>query len=60
MAYTSHFIEGGPETVRQGIMDAGERYGTQDIGMVTYCYDFADRANSYRLVAERFGLTAGE
>ena len=60
MAYTSHFIEGGPETVRQGIMDAGERYGTQDIGMVSYCYDFADRANSYRLVAERFGLTAGE
>ena len=57
MAHTSHFIEGSPDTVRAGILAASERYNTKDIGVVTYCYDFADRARSYELVAEAFGLS---
>lgn len=58
--YTSHFIEGGPETVRQGLQDAAARYGTTDIGIVTYCYAFEDRVRSYELVAESFGLRGRE
>jgi hypothetical protein len=34
-----------------------ERYGTTDVGVVTNCYAFEDRARSYELLAASFGLT---
>ncbi len=52
---TGHIIEGGPETVRREILDAGERYGTMDIGLATTPYFFEDRVRSYELIADVFG-----
>ncbi|MSQ26108.1 MAG: LLM class flavin-dependent oxidoreductase [Dehalococcoidia bacterium] len=44
--------DGDPEQVRQRLLEAAERYGTTDIGIVTSCYDFAARARSYELIAQ--------
>jgi len=50
-------IDGDPDQVRAGILEAADRYGTRDLGVVTNCYAFEDRVCSYELVAEAFGLT---
>ena len=50
------YIDGDPETVRQGVLEAAERYGTDDVGIVTNCYAFEDRVRSFELVACAFGL----
>ena len=52
-----NYIDGDPDTVRDGIVDAADRYGTADIGIVTNCFAFEDRARSYELVAGVFGLS---
>lgn len=54
--FTGHIIEGGPEVVRDGILDAAARYGTSDVGIATTPYAFEDRVRSYELIAEVFGL----
>ena len=51
-----NYIDGDPDTVRDGIVDAADRYGTADIGIVTNCFAFEDRARSYELVAAAFDL----
>ena len=51
------YIDGNPEQVRQGLLAVAERYSTDDVGIVTNCYAFEDRARSYELVAEAFGLS---
>lgn len=53
---STHYIDGDPGQVRDGILDAAARYGTTDIGIVTNCYAFGDRARSYELVAGAFSL----
>ena len=50
------YIDGTPEYVRDKIEALAYAYDTNDIGVVTICYDFADRVRSYELVAEAFGL----
>ena len=50
------YIDGTPEYVRDEIEALADTYDTNDIGIVTICYDFADRVRSYELVAEVFGL----
>ncbi len=54
--YTQHVIQGDPEEVKLGILDASKRYSTNDINIVTNCYYFEDRVKSYELIAEAFGL----
>ena len=51
-----NYIDGDPDTVRDGIVNAADRYGTADIGIVTNCFAFEDRARSYELVAGAFRL----
>ncbi len=55
-AYMEHetrsYIEGDPDQVRDGILAASERYQTGDIGIVSNCYYFEQRIQSYRLVSE--------
>jgi len=55
-AYMEHetrsYIEGDPDQVREGILAASERYQTGDIGIVSNCYHFNQRIQSYALVAE--------
>ena len=50
------YIDGSPEQVREGIAKVAERYATDDVSIVTNCYAFEDRARSYELVAEAFGV----
>jgi luciferase family oxidoreductase group 1 len=54
--YTGHIIEGSPETVKAAILEAGEKYGTTDIGIATTPYGYEDRVRSYELLAEVFEL----
>lgn len=51
------YIDGTPEYVRDKIEALADTYDTNDIGIVTICYDFADRVRSYELVAEAFDMT---
>jgi luciferase family oxidoreductase group 1 len=52
-------IDGDPATVRKGILKAAEEFGTTDIGIVTNCYRYEDRARSYELVAQALGISSG-
>jgi hypothetical protein len=47
-------IDGDPETVRSGILQAGKDFGTTDIGVVTNCYSFEDRLRSFQTLAQAF------
>ncbi|MSQ12016.1 MAG: LLM class flavin-dependent oxidoreductase [Dehalococcoidia bacterium] len=49
-------IDGDPEKVRRGMLQAAQEFGTSDIGVVTNCYRFEDRVRSYQLVAKAFGI----
>ena len=52
------YIDGTPEQVRDKIEALADTYATNDLGIVTICYDFADRVRSYELVADVFGMEA--
>ena len=53
---TKSYIEGDPNQVKEGILASSERYQTPDIGIISNCYYFEDRKNSYSLVAESMGV----
>ena len=55
-SFRNSYIDGGPEQVRDGILDVAERYGTNDVSIVTNAYSYEVRARSYGLVAQAFGL----
>jgi luciferase family oxidoreductase group 1 len=50
--FTKHFVEGSPEAVRDQLLDAADRYSTDDLTIATNCHSFQDRLRSYQLVAE--------
>jgi hypothetical protein len=50
-------IQGSPDTVKDGILEAAKVYGTTDVSIVTNCHYFEDRLRSFELVAEAFGLS---
>jgi luciferase family oxidoreductase group 1 len=54
--FSQTYIDGAPEQVREGLEAISALYQTTDLGIVTICYDFADRVRSYELVAEVCGL----
>lgn len=56
-SFTTSYVDGTPQQVKQGLLEVAERYGTDDLNIVTNCYAFADRMRSYELVAQAFGLT---
>jgi len=51
-------VTGSPQTVRAGIEDNAQRYGVEEIMLVTICFDFAARKRSYELLAAEFGLAS--
>lgn len=55
-SYMKGYVDGDPEQVHEQLLKVSERYGTDDINIVTNCYYFADRVRSYELVAESFGM----
>lgn len=50
------YIHGDPGTVRARLEDLAAAYGTKELILVTITHDFEARKNSYRLLAEEFGL----
>ena len=54
--YVEGCIDGSPDEVREGILEAAKRYGTTNVGIVTIAYALEDRIRSYELVAGAFGL----
>ena len=53
------YIHGTPGTVRARLEDLADEYGTHELMVVTITYDFEARKQSYRLLAEEFGMTSG-
>ncbi len=53
--FSQGFIVGDPAQVRQGIIEASERYGTTDLDIVTNVFYFEERLRSYELVAKTMG-----
>jgi luciferase family oxidoreductase group 1 len=51
---TKSFIEGNPQQVEEGIMEAAERYQTGELAIVTNCYYFEHRTRSFEMVADIF------
>jgi luciferase family oxidoreductase group 1 len=49
-------IQGGPNTVKQQILEAARTYQTNDVSIVTNCYYFEDRVRSFELIAKAFDL----
>jgi luciferase family oxidoreductase group 1 len=54
--FSASYIDGDPQQVKAGLEAIRAAYQTSDIGVVTICYDFADRLRSYELVAEACAL----
>ena len=42
--------------MKDQILEAAEKYGTSDVGIVTICHSFSDRIRSYELIADAFDL----
>ena len=55
--YMQGYVDGDPTQVKEKLRALSERYGTNDLGIVTNCYYFEDRVRSYELIAEVFGLS---
>ncbi len=53
------WIHGSPGTVRGRLESLAEEYATDEVVLVTITYDFEARKQSYRLLAEEFGLEPG-
>lgn len=52
------WVHGSPGTVRARLEDLAATYGADELVIVTITYDFEARKQSYRLLAEEFGLGA--
>jgi luciferase family oxidoreductase group 1 len=50
------WVWGTPETVRDSLESMAQRYGVDELVVVTICPDFESRCRSYELLAEAFGL----
>ncbi len=53
-------VLGTPEQVRAGLETVAERYGAEEVIVVTITHDHAARVRSYELLAEAFGLEVGQ
>lgn len=55
--FRTGYIDGNPSQVKAAITEVAELYEADEVGIVTITYDYADRARSYELIAQAFGLT---
>ncbi len=47
-------VVGTPDQVRQGLEDIANAYGSEELLLVSICYEHSKRLKSYRLIAEAF------
>jgi luciferase family oxidoreductase group 1 len=55
--FTQTTVDGDPQQVLAKLEAIAELYQTDDLSIVTICYNFADRIRSYELVAEACGIS---
>jgi len=55
--YSRTTMDGDPQQVKTKLEALAQLYKTNDLSIVTICYDFAARVRSYELVAEVCGIT---
>jgi luciferase family oxidoreductase group 1 len=53
-------VIGSPEQVRAGLEAVAAEYGADEVLVLTITHDHAARRRSYELIAEAFGLAAGQ
>jgi luciferase family oxidoreductase group 1 len=53
-------VIGSPEVVRAGLEAVAAEYGADEVLVLTITHDHAARRRSYELIAEAFGLAAGQ
>jgi luciferase family oxidoreductase group 1 len=49
-------VVGDPDAVKAELLALADRYGVDEVVVITNVYNFADRKRSYELLAEAFGL----
>ena len=54
--FSASYLDGTPAQVKEKLEAIADRYDTDDLGIVTICYDFEARVHSYELVAQACGL----
>ena len=54
--FSASYLDGTPAQVKEKLEAIAARYDTDDLGIVTICYDFEARVHSYELVAQACGL----
>jgi alkanesulfonate monooxygenase SsuD/methylene tetrahydromethanopterin reductase-like flavin-dependent oxidoreductase (luciferase family) len=54
--FSTSYLDGTPAQVKEKLEAIADRYDTDDLGIVTICYDFEARVHSYELVAQECGL----
>ncbi|MEX2327416.1 MAG: hypothetical protein WD558_06775, partial [Pseudomonadales bacterium] len=52
-----HLIAGTKEMVKDRLQTLAGAHQVSEMVIVTICHEFADRANSYRLLADAFNMT---
>lgn len=57
-SYRRGYCDGTPDRVHDWLVERAKLYKTKDIGVVTNCYSFEARVQSYRLIADTFGLNS--
>jgi hypothetical protein len=58
--YARNCVDGDPQQAKERLESIAEAYQTNDLSVVTICYNFADRLRSYELVAEACGVKPAE
>ena len=48
----ANYVDGNPLQVKEGLETIASEYQTNDLSIVTICYDFADRLKSYELISD--------
>jgi len=59
MSQRERAVIGGPDKCRREIEALAQRYGADEVMVLTITGDYASRMRSYELLARAFGLSGG-
>jgi alkanesulfonate monooxygenase SsuD/methylene tetrahydromethanopterin reductase-like flavin-dependent oxidoreductase (luciferase family) len=57
LSQRERLVHGAPDEVRAKLVALAERFGADELMLLTITGDYASRRRSYELVAKAFGLT---
>ncbi len=55
-----YYVDGNPQQVSERLTCLAEKYGANDISIVTTCYDYTSRERSYELISDAFGFNSAK